>query len=145
MSELHSLQLQLLYKLYVCTKYWILSHCVCSLGCYSGPGCSPPWDTEDRTDPQCSPAPRLRHPHPHSPHYWTTLWLQRSRWVFPLCPFILCLLQCFYHCLFWFTFQFLDILSHTKWPGRLRIFIDRQTANSSSSKHYAVHVQGSLM
>lgn len=51
----------------------------------------------------------------------------------------------FYHWLFWFTFQFLDILSHIKWPGWLRIFIDRQTANSSSSKRYVVHVQGSIM
>lgn len=60
----------------------IVCLCVCRLGCYSGPGCSPPWDTEDRTDPQYSPAPRPRRTHPHSRRYWTTHQSQRSRWVF---------------------------------------------------------------
>lgn len=61
--------------------------CACSLGCYSGRDCSPPWDTEDRTDPQCSPVPRLRHTHPHSHRNRTTLLSRRSRCVFA-CVFL---------------------------------------------------------
>lgn len=68
-----------LYNVYIWTEFLVLPLCLCSRGCYSGPGCSLPWDTEGRTDPHCSPAPRRRHPHLHSHPYWTTLLSQRSR------------------------------------------------------------------
>lgn len=92
---------------------------MCSLGCYSGPGCSPPWDTEDKTD-QWSPTLRLRHLHPHNPHYWTTLWLQRSRWVLPCEYCLFC--SIFSTVCFGLLSDFLDILLHIKWSGWLRIF-----------------------
>ena len=63
---------------------------LCRVGCYSGLGYSPPWDTEDRTALQCSPAHRLRHSPPHSRHYWTTLLSLRSR----------CVSVCVYMCAF---------------------------------------------
>ena len=56
--------------------------CVCRVGCCSGPGCFPPWDTEDRTDPRCSPSLRPRLSRQPSRRCWTTRQSQRSRWVF---------------------------------------------------------------
>lgn len=48
--------------------------------CYSGPGCFPLWDTEDRTDSRHSLIPRSRHRRPLSRLLWTTHLWQRSRW-----------------------------------------------------------------
>lgn len=100
----------------------LCNHCVCSLGCCSGPGCFLPWDTEDRTDHQCSPAPRLRHTHPHRHRYWTTPLLQRSRWV--LCPRVPLHANTWaalrYYTGLMHFFLFLDIISHISWPAWLR-------------------------
>lgn len=48
--------------------------------CYSGPGCFPLWDTEDRTDSRHSLIPRSRHRRPLSRLLWTIHLWQRSRW-----------------------------------------------------------------
>lgn len=66
---------------------------LCSLAFYTGPDYSPPWDTEDTITRWHNPSPRARHLRPHSPHCWTTLWLQKSRYS-PLSHFILLLLFC---------------------------------------------------